>query len=385
MTSTVACPMYCSESAKRCVDIDPSDDPLGRPLDDLMDMLAGTGQNLVFPATCTAATCRINAGDGTITGASSGSTAPSTLVSGHGRVFRVERLDLQGVVKVTGSVPLVILSNDAIVIRGVLDASADLRVNGPGAQGSNTACTGRFYRGASTVSAGGGGGGRHTAGGAGGTTSSGAQGGAGGLVQSEPTLIPLHGGCQGGWVDEQDGLRVTWYGGGGGAVQLVSRKSVSLLGGGVIDVSGGGGESGDTSFTTELLGGTGGGSGGSVLIEAPTVMLDGSGVVISAKGGGGSAAGPRGFNGSDGGFGPGAAAGGTNPNGASGGNGGTETSPPAAGQNATGSNGSDGGGGGGAVGLCRINTRSGDVSQQNGAAVRCIRPLNTRLAERILP
>ena len=41
--------------------------------------------------------------------------------------------------------------------------------------------------------------------------------------------------------------------------------------------------------------------------------------------------------------------------------------------------------GGGAVGLCRINTRSGDVSQQNGAAVRCIRPLNTRLAERILP
>lgn len=376
VTATLACPAYCSSTARKCVDIDPSDNPATKPLQALMDVLSGTGQNLSFPSSCNSSTCTINTNTGAITGATTGGAAPSTVVAGSGRVFRVESFSLEGTVKVTGAQPLVILSNGAITIRGVMDASADLEKAGPGSQDSVAACTGHYLRSTSTQSAGAGGGGRSTMGAAGGTAYS-ITGAAGGAIQNEPTLIPLLGGCYGGWVDESSGSRVTWWGGGGGAVQLVSRVSVSLLGGGVIDVSGGGGPSGDESHVTDVLGGTGGGSGGSILIEAPDVILDGIGVVLSAKGGGGSAEGPRGFNGADGGYASGPAPGGANPNGGSGGNGGTESTPPTAGV--------AGGGGGGAVGLCRINTRTGAVTRQNGAAIRCILPANTKLAERLLP
>jgi hypothetical protein len=375
-TTTLACPAYCSPTAKKCVDIDPSDDPTTKPLQALMDVLAGTGENLSFPSTCTPSTCMINTTTGAITGATTGSSAPSTAVTGSGRVFRVETFSLEGKVKVTGYLPLVILANGAVTIRGVLDASADLEKSGPGSQDSAAACAGHYLRSTTTLSAGAGGGGRNSAGAAGGGAYS-ITGAAGGAIQNEPTLIPLLGGCYGGWVDESGGSRVTWWGGGGGAVQLVSRASVSILGGGVIDVSGGGGPSGDESHVTDVLGGTGGGSGGSILIEAPVVVLDGAGVVLSAKGGGGSAEGARGFNGADGGYTAGPAPGGANPLGGSGGNGGTETTAPTPG--------ASGGGGGGAVGLCRINTRAGVVTQQNGAAVRCVRPSNTKLAERLLP
>lgn len=383
-TMTMTCPLYCSSSVEKCVDISPSDDPGTNPLDAQMDLIASTGQNLAFPSNCGPQTCTINTTTGAITGATSGGSTGTAMVGGV-RVIRVQSLMLAGVVKVSGNAPVVFLSNGPITLTGVLDVSADLGVAGPGGQPDNAACTGRNARSTNANGPGAGGAGRSTTGGSGGNGGDGSLGGAGGTIQSEPTLIPLLGGCTGGFADENNGSMVSIArGAGGGAVQMVSRVSITLQGAGVIDASGGGGPSGDFFSTVSSVGGSGGGSGGSILLEAPTITLDGASVVLSAKGGGGAAAGARNFNGSDGGTGATAAAGGVNPNAADGGPGGTESTGPQPGQNAQGSN-PDGGGGGGAVGLCRLNTRTGAIVQQNGAAIRCSRPASTTFAERLVP
>lgn len=377
------CPLYCSSTVEKCVDIGPSDDPGTNPLDAQMDLLASSGQNLAFPNTCTAAGCSINA-DGSITGATTGGGAPSVVLNGVGRVYRLESLNVQGVVKVRGNMPVIFLVNGGVAISGILDASADFAENGPGAQPESEACTGARFMSSTTTSPGGGGGGGYFFGGGGGNSSSGLIGANGGSQVADLTLIPLVGGCMGGYVTENTNTYVTNRGGGGGAIQIVSRGGIMLVGNGVIDVSGGGGLSGDFSISTHVIGGCGGGSGGSILLESPTITLDGVGVALSAKGGGGAAAGTQLYNGADGGYDAPAAAGGLNPNGAEGGNGGTESIGPQRGENAE-SAVADGGGGGGSVGRCRLNTRSGAIVLQNGAAIRCARATNTSFAERLVP
>ncbi len=382
-TMTMTCPLYCSSAVEKCVDISPSDDPNTNPLDAQMDLLAGSGQNLVFPSSCTPGGCTINTTTGAIAGATSGGAAPTAIVGGV-RVYRVQSLSLAGTVKVSGSYPVAFLSNGPITVTGVLDASADGGNNGPGAQAEGASCTGRIHRSSTATAAGAGGGGRSTFGGNGGNGASGQVGADGGNIQSEPTLIPLIGGCSGGWSDESGGAAVSIArGAGGGAVQMVSRATISFQSGAVIDVSGGGGISGDFFTTTVSVGGAGGGSGGSILLEAPTITLDGAGVVLSAKGGSG-AAGTRGLSGADGGYGAAPAPGGVNSNGADGGAGGTESAAAQPGQAAQGGS-TDGAGGGGSVGLCRLNTRTGAIVQQNGAAIRCSRPANTTFTERLIP
>jgi len=382
--ATMTCAMYCSATVEKCVDIDPSDDRATSPLNAQMDMLASADQNLVFPNTCTAATCTIDTFDGQIVGANTGGGAPSVVIPGVGRVFRVATMSISGVVKVRGNFALVVLAKGAVTIVGRLDASADMRFKGPGAETESETCEGRFYRSANTITPGAGGGGRSGRGAAGGNSNTVIVGTAGGAMVGDATLIPLLGGCNGGWVDESGGSSVTLLGAGGGAVQLVSRVGISIFGNGVIDVSGGGAPSGDYFSTTLILGGAGGGSGGSILLEAPAITLDGSGVALSAKGGGGAAAGARGFDGADGGYGPGVANGGINPNGADGGAGGNETTGPLMGQSAQGAV-ADGGGGGGSAGLCRLNSRDGAIILRNGPAIRCQRQTNTAFTERLLP
>jgi hypothetical protein len=144
-TMTMTCPLYCSSTVEKCVDIGPSDDPGTNPLDAQMDLITTDGQSLVFPSSCSPSVCTINTTTGAIVGASSGVNTGTAMVAGV-RVYRVQSLMLAGTVKVTGGAPLVFLSSGAITLTGVLDVSADVGNNGPGVQPDNAACAGRLYR-----------------------------------------------------------------------------------------------------------------------------------------------------------------------------------------------------------------------------------------------
>lgn len=175
-------------------------------------------------------------------------------------VCRSQRLRIGGTLKVIGTRALALFASETILVRGLLDASADGSVSGPGAAFE--------YIDAASGQNGG-------AGGSFGTRGAGASVDAYGNEE----LVPLLGGMSGeGSCGGRDG------GGGGGALQLSAGVDIEVTG--VIDVSGGGGTGGVES--TVCNGGAGGGSGGAVLIEAPEVEITGT---VVANGGGGGAAG----------------------------------------------------------------------------------------------
>ncbi|MCW5805841.1 MAG: hypothetical protein KIT31_25950 [Deltaproteobacteria bacterium] len=137
------------------------------------------------------------------------------------------------------------------------------------------------------VAAGGGGGGHATAGADGGAVDDSADffdaaGGRKGVVTGASSLVPLRGGCTGGFFgstpDEQ-------YRSGGGAIQLTSGVSITVTG--VIDVRGHDGFVGSFDGQNGTVVG-GGGGGGGALLEAPSVILTG-GRVLATGGAGGSA------------------------------------------------------------------------------------------------
>lgn len=354
------CPLGCASGMEKCMDVDPSNGVAA-----YLDMTA------TAPAVSFSGTSTLNTSTGVITNAGVSITVPQA-TSGGMRVFMFSSLSIAGNLRVSGTAPLVLLSNGAITITGHLDVSGDGGVAGPGPRTSGTACDGG-NTGPVSPSPGGGGAGRANAGGTGGGTGTTA-GGAFGFAFNDADLVPLQGGCSGGYASETSGgmAFASGGGGGGGSVQIVSRVQVSVEGTGKIDASGGGGLSGAPA--TGRLGGGGGGSGGGILIEAPQIILTGSGVILSTLGGGGAAAGngSAAFNGKDGedldgDAGGGAALGGVNSPYASGGNGGTGTLGPTAG--ATGSS-AEGGGGGGAAGWVRFNNASGTLTPQSGALIR---------------
>jgi hypothetical protein len=236
-------------------------------------------------------------------------------------VMRVNSLqvDMGGILRVSGGLPLVIVANDTLRVFGRITASALKHeqfaggfspANGPGAgqEGAFWPSSGGSYCGV-------------------GGDASAPEGEspvlAGGATYGNETLIPLLGGSGGG---SENG------GAGGGALQLVAASEIQIGITGVVDAGGGGGRNG----------GGGGGSGGSLLLEAPSVAIEG---VLAANGGGGGAS--------------------------VGGSGGSDATPnanPALGEGA--SNGGEGSAGDEANGAAGVYANNNDVPGGGGGAGR---------------
>ncbi|HVK78879.1 MAG TPA: choice-of-anchor D domain-containing protein [Kofleriaceae bacterium] len=361
----MTCPLHCSTApgVEKCVDLAPTNG-----LASYLDMSAdGPDVTVNAPSTINTTTGAFCLGTecDCIGGPPGACTQiPRTTFMGM-RIYWFHSLTVAATLKVTGTMPLVLISDRDVTVTGVIDVSADGATDGPGALPLGGSCDGQSPGSTTSVSAGGGGGGRYGSGGSGGSSSQ-SMGGVGGQpiggIFPDVDMIPLQGGCRGGSTGETNAGfgYVSSGGGGGGALQIVSRTRISLTGSAIIDASGGGGRSGAPPSGT--IGGGGGGSGGGILLEAPQVIVNGANVVISTKGGGGAALG-RGMSanhGSDGSTDAAAAAGGTNGTFAGGAGGATAVS--ASGDPGSPNTSGDACGGGGAVGVVRFLTASGSIN-----------------------
>lgn len=365
VTRVMECPLGCSDSVEKCVDVDPSNG-----VAEYLDQ-AATDPNA--PNLALGAGSTIDSDSGVVFDGAQSVPVPSVDVGSY-RVLIVKSLTLTGSTKVSGTDGLIIVSDGDVIITDLLDLSADGQVNGPG--GGPAPCDGSDGNVASGISGGAGGAASGDPGGNGGTSNNGGSpAGFGGTALTDVDLDPLPGGCEGGQGTLTASSCMSGFGGGGGSLQITSRTLVRVADNGVIDASGGGGlvaragVGGCTS--TSLRGGGGGGSGGALLVEAPQVQLEGAAVVLSTKGGGGSAGGVGNvvYDGADGGTDDQRALGGESAvTGIRGGQGGHETLPPTNGQSGGASQ--AGGGGGGAVGHTRFNTTAGTINPVGGAAVR---------------
>lgn len=348
---TETCSLGCNTAGNACRKLDPSNG-LASALDG-----AATGPAVVFDAATTATT--INTDTGAVMHNGAAVTIPSVVVIQPGlpnlRAFQVKSLVVQNPVAVSGAAALAFVSDGDVTISSTITLAGRGFTPGPGAVVDRaTACAGRDITIANQLAPGPGGGGFGTAGAAGGAAN-GTAGGSPGTVAGADTLVPLRGGCPGGFVNGSGSIA----GAGGGALQVSSRTKITVTVAGVVDAGGGG-----SAF---FLVGGGGGSGGGILLEAAVVSVGGT---LAANGGGGACGVTSGEDGrttpragSASGL---AALGGacTDPSQGSGGNGGTKDAAPRAGANGSGSSGTIvGGGGGGSVGRIRVNTRSGTFTQ----------------------
>jgi hypothetical protein len=240
--------------------------------------------------------------------------------------------DADGILRITGALPVAFAVAGEVEIPGRIDVSA-------GGAGAGCDVNGTGVNGVVQTNAGDGGGG-------GGNVELGGNGGGG---DNHPTVTHggvaqpagLHGGCAGG----HGGDATSGAGLGGGAFYLVAASPIVITG--VIDASGGGGKGAGVPHG----GGAGGGAGGLLMLEASGVDVEGQ---IDATGGGGGggadtfAAGVAGKLGSAGGNGGNGSSG--NPGGR-GGNGVASATAGTMGLNAAG-----GGGGGGGMGRITITS-----------------------------
>jgi hypothetical protein len=279
-------------------------------------------------------------------------SSPITVVtqSGGGSVSFVVVASLTlaagAVVRVTGPVPLVLVSLGDITLNGSIDAhSADLNLGAGGAAGADSNAvgngTGGGSAGSSTAPIGGSGGSFCGLGGhGGGATPSGTPA----MSYGNPDIRPLAGGSAGGGGSVGSGA-------GGGALEIVAGGTLSLSAGSSINA---GGEGGPFAGLAADQNAGGGGSGGAILLEATTVSMAGT-LAANGGGGGGDYTSADGADATASAMAAAGGAGGTS--GAAGGNG-------SAGSTASGSAGMAGaslnsGGGGGGAGWIRINTASG--------------------------
>lgn len=268
-------------------------------------------------------------------------------------------------VTITGTLPLIVVARDAVVVSASIDLGATGTTPGPGATAAGIGVGGSgttsVVVAGTRVSGGGGGGGFGSLGASGGN--GGAQGGAGGLRYGLQITDPLTGGSAGGL----GGNQAQRGGAGGGALQISSAVSITITGS-HISAGGGGGSGGGTSAN----GGCGGGAGGEIILEAPMIMISST---LAANGGGGGGGGTGGgplgggTPGGDGFAGDQPATGGLggDPQGSDGGRG-------AAGQSASfveaqpgSSFNSKGGGGGGGAGRIWLRYRASTPPVANGA------------------
>lgn len=249
-------------------------------------------------------------------------------------VIAVHDLTLQsGQLTVTGSRPLVILASGSVTVASTAQGIS-LKPSSVGA------CPWAGLEG--IMSGGGGGGGLGTDGGGGGGVASHAPGG---VHAPTSTNIPLRMGCRGGTGDAGGTNSPGAAGSGGGALQISAAGTLSVQATLAAPGAGGGVGSG---------GGGGGGAGGAILLEAASVTLGPSSSVCANGGGGGGASGPA-TAGAGGGCSAVAARGGTGTT--VGGTGGAGTLP-----GGPGDDGMPGAGGGGGVGIIRVNTANPNSS-----------------------
>ncbi len=128
----------------------------------------------------------------------------------------------------------------------------------------------------------GGGGASSGKGGAGGADGSGNAGGVASTARADANLVPLFGGCPGGYSGDCGGR--AGGGGGGGAVQISAAGALSVTG--TISAQGGAGGSGTNSGCGQSSGGAGGGSGGAVLLEGNSVSAPLANTVVTGGTGG---------------------------------------------------------------------------------------------------
>jgi hypothetical protein len=304
----------------------------------------------------------------------SGSATPATVLS-----VTSLSIPLGGVLTVTGERPAILAVFGDATLAGIVDASGDLAVPGPGGgvltAGNGAATCSSTVGAASSGGAGGAGSGSGGSSGAGSLSSGTSPAGVlGPSLRALSTLRPLVGGQSGGAGGAVDATKPSGGGGGGGLQVSVSGK---LLLSGTLTVSGGGGGSGTIrtgtcggATVTYGSGGGGGGAGGNILLEANRFSLKGS-AKLSANGGAGAEGGDTnevgalGVNGSETSWATTAAAAGLANKGGLGGNGGGANIPSATAGVAANGGGSDyagGGGGGGAAGYIRLNLLMTTVS-----------------------
>lgn len=192
------------------------------------------------------------------------------------------------------------------------------------------------------------------------------EGGAGGDIAAcpDPALLAFQGGSGGGYGEGGlDGEDTGKGGGGGGAFRIIAACELRMGAGSprIAGVWAGGG--GGSPGTLELgRGGGGGGSGGAILLEAPVISLT-EGTVLAANGGSGGSGGFNETGALAGTYGPfsdlSAPGAGVSP--FAGGAGGSAAMPAQTGSDDVNVDGS--GGGGGSVGIIRINTRARGLSE----------------------
>jgi hypothetical protein len=222
--------------------------------------------------------CEIDTDEGTICRSKAQNFAFTKVDQGQGAglvgVFTMHalRIEPSAILRVVGSVPLIVFAGTSIDVLGGFDASSNYEGHAGGFLSSHSGTGG---------GPGGGPGATRDYNGAAGGTFCGV-GGSGGVniapgaipatAYGTPDLIPLFGGSAGGaGFGGLGGLG----GAGGGAVQLVAGSTITVGLGGFVNVGGGGG----------VQNGGAGGSGGALLIEAPTVNVLGK---LAANGGGGT-------------------------------------------------------------------------------------------------
>ncbi len=231
-----------------------------------------------------------------------------------------------------------IISLGDVVVRGELLVEYGV---GAAQAGCTEAGRGGFTENGSYSYSGGGGGGGHATAGAAGGSAGASTGGTGGSPSGNPTLVPLRGGCRGGFGYAAAPL----YNNGGGALQISSRTRLEVDG--IVDANAAQAEVEQDASGSSVQGG---GAGGSILLEAPVVIL-GPDAQLLARGGLGAQCTADAFI-QCGAAGNGATAtSGANP-------GGTIAPTPTNVYKA-------GGGGGGGLGRVRINTADGTYTKSS--------------------
>lgn len=273
--------------------------------------------------------------------------APTTNASAY-CVVAAATITVTGMLRATGSRPLVLLASEQIKVNAPIDVSSR-RNTDPGAGADPAVCNpGTAPATAGSTSGGGAGGSFTRLGGHGGDGASMSSGGLAGAAVLPASVTTLRGGCPG---QAGAGASRPPGGHGGGAVFLIAGNEID------VDSAIGAGGQGGGGAPVMAQGGGGGGSGGMIGFDAPKIVIGNGAAVFATGGGGGEASsnsnlGNPGADASSTAAAPGGSGGNTN-----GGDGGAgSTGNPTVGINdgTTGSGVTDvggGGGGGGGAGL----------------------------------
>lgn len=218
----------------------------------------------------------------TLTDPVGGTSMPASQTIPSGKLISVSGLTVASgsVLRVNGTIPLVVASWTDITISGTININSDATETGAGSNPSDCAVHAATPGADSGLGASGGGGGGFRGDGGDGGAGDGGGRGQGGTAIAAPLLLGGCAGANGGTGDAPGGAG----GSGGGAIQLTARLAITITGtvhaggaGGGLGMGAGGGDGG---------GGGGGGSGGMIGLEGATVTF-GSGAILAANGGSG--------------------------------------------------------------------------------------------------